>query len=295
MNDKHNVLPLALVGTGVVIFSIGDVIFKILTSLGIFWWDFLVFGVPFEVLVILLITVISNNFDKQKCYNELMPRRLFFPILRGFLGIIAIAAIFMSFKNLPLSLTTMLIQTAPIWMLIIAFFSYQEKPNIITLISVLLGMIGIILIVNPSYEGINKFLIFPIIVAIVNALMNYIITKRSDDAKPLSYALILFIVNGFIGLIIWAYFGMKVPSIYQISLIALCGILGSVAFIFVTYGYSMAKGHFARTGVMGYIQLPSSIILGILIFNESPTPFAYFGSCLIVLAGIMVINNGKLK
>ena len=105
----------------------------------------------------------------------------------------------------------------------------------------------------------------------------------------------LFIVNGLIGLIIWAYFGMKVPSIYQISLIALCGILGSVAFIFVTYGYSMAKGHFARTGVMGYIQLPSSIILGILIFNESPTPFAYFGSCLIVLAGIMVINNGKLK
>ena len=80
MNDKHNVLPLALVGTGVVIFSIGDVIFKILTSLGIFWWDFLVFGVPFEILVILLITGISNNFDKQKCYDELMPRRFFFPI-----------------------------------------------------------------------------------------------------------------------------------------------------------------------------------------------------------------------
>ena len=58
MNDKHNVLPLALVGTGVVIFSIGDVIFKILTSLGIFWWDFLVFGVPFEILVILLIVLL---------------------------------------------------------------------------------------------------------------------------------------------------------------------------------------------------------------------------------------------
>ena len=52
MKDSLNVLPLLLVGTGVILFSFSDVVFKILTSLDILWWDFLVFGVPFEILLI---------------------------------------------------------------------------------------------------------------------------------------------------------------------------------------------------------------------------------------------------
>ena len=56
MKDSLNVLPLLLVGTGVILFSFSDVVFKILTSLDILWWDFLVFGVPFEILLIVIIT-----------------------------------------------------------------------------------------------------------------------------------------------------------------------------------------------------------------------------------------------
>ena len=58
MKDSLNVLPLLLVGTGVILFSFSDVVFKILTSLDILWWDFLVFGVPFEILLILIITLL---------------------------------------------------------------------------------------------------------------------------------------------------------------------------------------------------------------------------------------------
>ena len=82
MKDSLNVLPLLLVGTGVILFSFSDVVFKILTSLDILWWDFLVFGVPFEILLILIITGIRKDFDKRKIYEELMPKRLFYPVLR---------------------------------------------------------------------------------------------------------------------------------------------------------------------------------------------------------------------
>ena len=66
MKDSLNVLPLLLVGTGVILFSFSDVVFKILTSLDILWWDFLVFGVPFEILLILIITGIRKDFNKRK-------------------------------------------------------------------------------------------------------------------------------------------------------------------------------------------------------------------------------------
>ena len=293
MDKNKNVLPLLMVGTGIILFSVGDAIFKVLTSLGIYWWDFLVFGVPFEILTIFIIALVSKNFDRKQVYQELMPKRFTFPIIRGLISIVAIASLFISLKELPLSLTTMLIQTTPIWMGVISLFSYSEKPSYLTIISIFLGMLGIIIIVNPTidFNGVGKYLIFPIIVAVINALMNLIITKRPNDAKPMSYAIVLFILNGFAGLIIWIYFGYNFPTIYELILISISGFIGAIAFLFVSYGYSIARGHFARTGVMGYIQLPSAIILGILFFNENPPLTAYLGSVLIILAGLMVLNS----
>jgi drug/metabolite transporter (DMT)-like permease len=43
--------------------------------------------------------------------------------------------------------------------------------------------------------------------------------------------------------------------------------------------------------VMGYIQLPSAILLGILFFNESPPVIAYLGCILIIFSGLMVLNS----
>tara|TARA_S200000501_G_scaffold225365_1_gene211246 strand:- start:825 stop:1715 length:891 start_codon:yes stop_codon:yes gene_type:complete len=293
MKNHKKSLPLLMVGIGIILFSIGDAFFKVLTNIGIYWWDFLVFGVPFEILTIFIIALISKKFDKTLIYIELMPKRFLFPILRGLISILALVSIFISLKELPLSLTTMLIQTTPIWMGIISLFLYNEKPTFLTIFSIFLGIIGIIIIVNPTinFDGISKYMIFPIIVAVINAIMNLIITKRPNDASPMSYAMILFILNGFAGLVIWIYFGYKIPNLYQFTLIALTGFIGAVAFLFVSYGYSIAEGHFARTGVMGYIQLPTAIMLGVFFFNEQPTLIAYFGCTLIIFAGLIVLNS----
>ena len=91
--------------------------------------------------------------------------------------------------------------------------------------------------------------------------------------------------------IVWIYFGCKFPNLYQLILISISGFIGAIAFLFVSYGYSIASGHFARTGVMGYIQLPSAILLGILFFNESPPLISYLGCFFIIFSGLMVLNS----
>ena len=105
--------------------------------------------------------------------------------------------------------------------------------------------------------------------------------------------MVLFIINGLAGIIIWLYFGINFPNLYELILIILAALLGATAFIFISYGYSIAKGHFARTGVMGFIQLPASIVLGFFIFNESLKFNAYFGSLLIIIAGANAIYGLK--
>ena len=107
----------------------------------------------------------------------------------------------------------------------------------------------------------------------------------------MSSSLVLYTPHGFACLIITIYFVYKLPSLYQLILISVSGFIGAIAFLFVSYGYSIARGHFARTGVMGYIQLPSAVLLGILFFNESPPLIAYFGCVLIMFSGLMVLNS----
>ena len=291
---KH-LMPLILVAAAAILFSFNDLVFKHLTKLNISWWDFLVFGVPVEIIFIILFAGYINNFNKKRWMQELTPKRYFFPVLRGGLAIIAIAFIFLSLKNLPLSTTTMLVQTTPIWMAVVACFFKDEKPDKFVIFSILLGFLGVIFIVKPSAGLFSFFLLAPLLVAIINSIMNFIVTKFTDDASPLSYALLLFITNGLMGLIIWIYMGIDLPNIQQLLWIFLGGFLGASAFICLTYGLSIAKGNFARTGVMSYIQIPCAILLGSIFYGESPKLTAYFGTILIFIAGIVVIYKSKIK
>ena len=295
MENNSHIKPMFLVAMGAIIFSLNDLVFKYLTKLNVFWWDFLVFGVPIEIIIIVFSAGYIHKYDKRKWYKELLPKRPLYPVLRGLLAVIAIALVFLSLKNLPLSITSMLLQTAPLCMAFIAFFSINERPDTKVLLSIFIGMIGVIFIINPKIEGINLYLILPLIVALLNALMNYILTKRSEDATPLSFALCLFLTNGIAGLLIWIYMGTFFPNLVQFSLIVVAAFLGALAFICVSYGFSLAAGNFARTGVMNYIQLPCSIILGMIFFTESPTLNAYFGSILIIFSGCFVILKKDFK
>ena len=129
MNGISYIMPMLLVASGAALFSLNDLVFKHLTSINIIWWDFLVFGVPVEIVIIILFTGYIHNFDKIKVYNELLPKKFFYPILRGLMAILSIALIFLSLKNLALSITTMLLQTAPLWMAFIAFFTLKVNKR----------------------------------------------------------------------------------------------------------------------------------------------------------------------
>ena len=64
---------------------------------------------------------------------------------------------------------------------------------------------------------------------------------------------------------------------------------------FCSFLRKVAKGNFARTGVMSYIQIPCAILLGAIFYGERPELTAYLGTILIFLAGIVVIYKAKIN
>ena len=84
-------------------------------------------------------------------------------ILRGLLGTIALICIFYSIRNMPLSISTVIQYTYPIFISIFAAFLIKEKITLNLLIALFIGWFGILIILNPyqstPYE-INKIAIF---------------------------------------------------------------------------------------------------------------------------------------
>ena len=83
--------------------------------------------------------------------------------LRCMSGLIALVAIFIALRNLPLATVVSISFAAPIFTTIFSIFLLSEKVGMFRWIAVLVGFIGIIIITEPGFSSFNIYFIYPII------------------------------------------------------------------------------------------------------------------------------------
>ena len=71
-------------------------------------------------------------------------------ILRGFLGTLALVCIFYAIRNMPLSISTVIQYTYPIFISIFAGIFINEKITRNIIFALIIAWIGILVILNPS-------------------------------------------------------------------------------------------------------------------------------------------------
>ena len=90
-------------------------------------------------------------------------KRPFLHFKRCFSGLIAIVAIFIALRNLPLATVTSISFAAPIFTTLLSIFLLSEKVGFYRWLAVLVGFIGIIIISEPGFSSMNIYYIYPII------------------------------------------------------------------------------------------------------------------------------------
>jgi drug/metabolite transporter (DMT)-like permease len=96
------------------------------------------------------------------------------------------------------------------------------------------------------------------------------------------------------GLLTLPFGGWIVPSIYELSLLILIGLFGSVANLLLTKSYQLAE--VSLTTPLKYLSLVFAIIFGFYFFNESPTIYTLSGAGLIVISSaIIFVREHQLK
>ena len=111
------------------------------------------FGIIFYFFVI----------PRDRLHNFYITKRAGLHFLRCASGLIALVAIFIALRKLPLATVVSLSFAAPIFTTILSIFLLSEKVGVFRWLAVIIGFIGILVITEPGISELNIYYIFPII------------------------------------------------------------------------------------------------------------------------------------
>ena len=99
---------------------------------------------------------------RDRFHNFYVTKRAGLHFLRCFSGLIALVAIFIALRSLPLATVVSISFAAPIFTTIFSIFLLHEKVGMYRWLAVIIGFIGILVITEP-YKFFKYLLYFPII------------------------------------------------------------------------------------------------------------------------------------
>jgi drug/metabolite transporter (DMT)-like permease len=206
-------------------------------------------------------------------------------ILRGvMLGLVGIC--FMpALQFMPLGEATALYFLAPLIIVLLAPVFLGEKVQLKQYVSVVVGMLGMLLIVNPSGDlspiGCGLMLVAAFCYAMVQLLTRKL-TGRVISEQQFFYTAAICAPMGLVVLFIyWPQVWPDTSDILELLLMGLCGATGQYLLI-----YAFKATPASILAPINYFQLVLAVVFGQLFFDHSPGLLAFIGIVLIAVAGL---------
>ncbi len=271
-----------------VIAPIGDAVAKILgqsVPLG------QVLLVRFAVQALILFPIVLLTRRKWRMRGRIL--RL--TIMRTFLHIIGIGAMFTALRYLPLADAVAIAFVMPFFMLLLGKFVLGEEVGIRRIAACVVGFVGTLLVIQPSFAIVGLPALLPLVVAVVFSLFMLITRQIAKDIDPIA----LQTVSGLIATaVILPLLGLGVladltelqivsTNLPTASLLLLIGVLGTIAHLVMTWSLRYAPS--ATLAPMQYLEIPFATFIGWLVFSDLPNGLAALGICITIAAGLYVL------
>ena len=179
------------------------------------------FGVLFYFFII----------PKQRVKNFYYTKRAGLHFLRCVFGLIALIAIFIALRNLPLATVVSISFAAPIFTTIFSIFFLSEKVGFYRWLAVFVGFFGIIIITEPGFSSLNIYYIYPIIFCLGLSYVAIAIRQLSTT-EPVWLISLNFSGAITIASLFTIPFGWIMPNVQDLFLLSLIGVLEALQ----TYG-----------------------------------------------------------
>ena len=215
-------------------------------------------------------------------------------ILRGLLGTTALMCIFYSIRNMPLSISTVIQYTYPIFISIFAALLFKEKINFKLISALFIGWFGILIILNPYQSKLYEIDNFSIFIAFVGALttsLAYIAVKKLSRRENIFIIIKYFPLISVITLLPIVCLNWITPQVNDLIWIIGIGIFTQAGQTFLTLGLKNLPA--SQASSINYLQVLFGSIWGIYIFGENITLNFVIGSLFVLLGTI--ISTSKMQ
>jgi len=225
---------------------------------------------------------------KERYFNFYKTNRPFLHFRRCVSGLVAIVAMFIALRKLPLATVVSITFAAPIFTTIMSIFFLSEKVGLYRWLAVLVGFIGILIISEPGFSSLNFYYIYPIIFCLGFSYVAIAI-KQLSSTEPVWLIGLYFSFS----IMIMSFFtlpqGWIMPNLKDLFLLCMVGILGGLANLWLTQSYKFAEVSLVTP--LKYLALLFAIFFGYIFWDETPTIKTLLGAALVIISSIIIFRR----
>ena len=209
--------------------------------------------------------------------------------LRCLSGLIALAAIFLALRELPLATVVSITYAAPIFTTLMSIFFLSERVGIYRWLAVLIGFIGVVIILEPGFTSLNIYYFYPVIFCIGLSYVA-IVLRQLSTTEPIWLIGFYFSFS----ITISSFFTLSgtnwiMPSLVDFILLSLIGILGGVANLLLTQAYKLSEVSLVTP--LRYLALLFAIFFGYIFWDELPTYKTLVGAFFVIFSSIIIYRR----
>jgi len=227
----------------------------------------------------------------------LRTRRLKGHVVRAFTGTMAQGCSFFALTVLPLAEQTSLTYTTPLFVTLLSIPVLGEKVGIHRWSAVLLGFAGILVIAlgkgafldGSLPQGIAAIgMIAAVAQGVWSAITTLLVRSLSETESSATIVLWQSLLMTLFTLVALPFF-WTTPSLWELLLLMLVGLIGGVAQVLLTEAYASAQ--VSALGPYSYTSILWSVALGWMVFADVPTWSTLAGAALIVISGLYILHR----
>ena len=288
MNSDRPILGIALMLGFCIVAPIGDAVAKVLGA-SVPLGQVVLIRFAVQALVLIPLVWLTGRAWRMR------GRVLALTALRTVLHMLGIAAMFTALKYLPLVDAVAIVFVMPFFMLILGKYVLNEQVGHRRLIACIVGFIGTLMVVQPSFATVGLPALLPVFVAANFSVFMLVTRQIAKQTDPIGLQAVSGVMAvGLMVPLLWWGSTTSLPVLqivqadgYEWSLLIAIGMLGTVAHLLMTWSLRYAPS--TTLAPMQYLEIPFATLLGLAIFRELPNPLAAAGITITVAAGLYVI------
>lgn len=227
--------------------------------------------------------------------RALWPKQLWINLIRGALIAIASLFFFIAVKYMPLADAIAVFFVEPLILIVLSMIILRETVGWRRVAAVVVGFIGALIVVQPSYALFGPVSLLPLATATLFAF--YLLLNRMAGRADSAYAMQFVAgVSGSavlaIAIVIGSVAGwgdmkasLTAPAFFWWLALAM-GMVGMIGHLLIVQAFQRVSASILAP--FQYVEIIAAALLGWIVFNEFPTATKWFGIAIIVASGLYV-------